>query len=39
MNTEDLIRLEKYRQMKNQIRGSDRHMIVGIDIAKDKHQE
>jgi transposase len=37
MNTEDLIRLEKYRQMKNQIRGSDHYMIVGIDVAKDKH--
>ena len=37
MNTEDLIRLEKYRQMKDQIRGSDQHMIVGVDIAKDKH--
>ena len=37
MNTEDDIRLEKYRQMKDQIRGSDQHMIVGIDVAKDKH--
>ena len=37
MNTEDLIRLKKYRQMKDEIRGSDQHMIVGIDIAKDKH--
>ncbi len=37
MNTEDLIRLKKYRQMKDEIRGSDQHMIVGIDIGKDKH--
>jgi len=37
MNTENLTRLKKYRQMKDQIRGSDRHMIVGIDVAKDKH--
>lgn len=37
MNTEDLIRLEKYRQMKDQIWGSDQHMIVGIDVAKEKH--
>ena len=37
MNTEDLIRLKKYRQIKDAIRGSDQHMIVGIDIAKDKH--
>ena len=37
MNTEDLIRLKKYRQMKDEIRGSDKHMIVGIDIGKDKH--
>jgi hypothetical protein len=37
MNNEDLIRLKKYRQMKDAIRGSDQHMIVGIDISKDKH--
>jgi len=37
MNTEDLIRLKQYRQIKDQIRGSDQHMIVGIDIGKDKH--
>ena len=37
MNTEGLIRLKKYRQMKDGIRGSGQHMIVGIDIAKDKH--
>lgn len=37
MNTEDLIRVKKYRQLKDQIRGSDRHLIVGIDVAKDKH--
>jgi len=37
MNTEEIIRLEMYRQMKDRIRGSDQHMIVGIDIGKDKH--
>ena len=37
MNTEEIIRIEKYRQLKSQIRGSEKHMIVGIDIGKDKH--
>ena len=33
----DCIRVDKYRQLKKEIRGSDRHLIVGIDIAKNKH--
>lgn len=36
MKTED-IRLEEFRQLRNEIRGSTSHMLVGIDIAKDKH--
>lgn len=37
MKTED-IRLEEFRQLRNEIRGSTKHLLVGIDIAKDKHQ-
>lgn len=31
------IRLREFRQVKKEIRGSDRHLIVGIDVAKEKH--
>ena len=37
MNDTDLSRIEGFRQLKDEIRGSDRHLIVGIDIAKSKH--
>ena len=30
-------RVEQFRQVKNEIRGSSEHLIVGIDVAKDKH--
>ena len=30
-------RLEEFRQLKNEIRGSTQHLVVGIDIAKDTH--
>jgi len=30
-------RLEAFRQLKNEIRGSTQHLVVGIDIAKDTH--
>ena len=36
MRTED-IRLEEFRQLRKEIRGSAKHLIVGIDIAKQKH--
>ena len=29
--------LEEFRQLKEEIRGSQEHLIVGIDVAKDKH--
>ena len=32
-----LSRLREFRQHKKEIRGSDRHLIVGIDVAKEKH--
>ena len=31
------IRVEQFRQVKSEIRGSSEHLIVGIDVAKDKH--
>ncbi len=37
MDIEDRIRVEEFRQLKKEIRGSERHLIVGIDVAKDKH--
>ena len=30
-------RLEAFRQLKKEIRGSTEHLIVGIDVAKDRH--
>jgi transposase len=33
----NLHRLEEFRQLKKQIRGSDEYLIVGIDVAKEKH--
>jgi len=30
-------RLAAYRQLRTEIRGSSKHLIVGIDIAKEKH--
>ncbi len=37
MNDSDLSRIKAFRQLKSEIRGSDRHLIVGVDIAKSKH--
>ena len=37
MNNVDSIRLEQYRQIRKEIRGSNKYMIVGIDVAKNKH--
>ena len=37
MTDRTLSRLAEFRQLKNDIRGSDRHLIIGIDIAKEKH--
>ena len=37
MNAVDSIRLKEFRQLKKGIRGSKKHLIVGIDVAKDKH--
>jgi transposase len=37
MNCVDDIRLEQFLQLKKEIRGSEKHLIVGIDAAKEKH--
>ena len=37
MNNVDSIRLEQFRQIRKEIRGSNEYLIVGIDVAKEKH--
>ena len=37
MNQEDRSRLEDFRQFRREIRGSTEYLLVGIDVAKDKH--
>jgi transposase len=37
MNVEDPIRREQFCQIKDEIRRSDDYLVVGIDVAKDKH--
>ena len=37
MNTSEDSRLKEFRQLKNAVRGSTEHLIIGIDIAKEKH--
>jgi transposase len=33
----DGIRLQEFQQVKKEIRGSDKYLIVGIDVAKERH--
>jgi len=37
MNEVDLTRLEQFRQIRKEIRGSNEYLIVGIDVAKHKN--
>jgi transposase len=37
MNIEDTIRREQFSQIKREICGSDKYLVVGIDVAKDRH--
>ncbi|MFH0812456.1 MAG: transposase, partial [Pseudomonadota bacterium] len=37
MNEENRTRLEEFRQFRREIRKSAEYLIVGIDVAKDKH--
>jgi transposase len=37
MNNVDSIRLEQFRQIRREVRGSEEYLIVGIDVAKEKN--
>jgi transposase len=37
MNEADRNRLEQFRQLRKEIRHSEQYLIVGIDVAKDRH--
>ena len=37
MNNENIIRREQFCQIVGEIKGSHEYLIVGIDVAKDKH--
>ncbi|MBI4768229.1 MAG: transposase, partial [Deltaproteobacteria bacterium] len=37
MNEVESIRLADFRQLKKEIRGSREYLIVGIDVAKERH--
>ena len=37
MNEVEDIRLKGFRQLREEIRGSREYLIVGIDVAKEKH--
>ena len=37
MNEEDRSRLEAFRQFRKEVRGSKEYLLVGIDVAKEKH--
>lgn len=37
MNNVDAIRLEEFRQFRKEIQGSREYLVVGIDVAKEKH--
>ena len=37
MDEEDRTRLEEFRQFRKEVRGSSEYLLVGIDVAKDKH--
>lgn len=37
MNQEDRSRLKEFRQFRKEVRGSTEYLLVGIDVAKDKH--
>ena len=37
MNQGDRSRLEEFRQFRKEVRGSREYLLVGIDVAKEKH--
>lgn len=38
MNETDCIRMEVFRQLSKKIRGSEEYLVVGMDMAKEKHR-
>jgi len=38
MNTEDTIKREQFCQIKSEISGFAEYLVVGLDVAKDKHR-
>jgi transposase len=38
MNVDELTRIKEFRQIRKEVRGSDKYLLVGIDVAKDKHR-
>lgn len=37
MNVDELTRIKEYRQIRKEVRGSDKYLLVGIDIGKETH--
>jgi transposase len=37
MHVEEITRIKEFRQIREEIRGSEKYLIVGIDVAKEKH--
>lgn len=37
MNKDEFNRIKQFNQFKDEILGSTEHLIIGIDVAKDKH--
>ena len=37
MSIEEIIRRDQFCQIKSEICGSDEYLVVGLDVAKDKH--
>ena len=37
MHTNEITRIKEFRQMRKEIRGSEKYLIVGIDVGKEKH--
>lgn len=38
MNVDENTRIEEFRQIRKEVRGSDKYLLVGIDVAKDNHR-
>jgi hypothetical protein len=38
MERENCNRLAEFRQLRKDIRGSEEHLIVGLDVAKERHK-